>query len=81
VREFCTGHGVQRCSPPGAVVGSGRGEARAYLLEVAIFADVLGILGICFAPTWLHGGLTYQWHWQSGWQHAHRFIFQGVLAG
>ena len=28
------------------------GGRRAYLRGVAIFADVLGILGICFAQTW-----------------------------
>ena len=36
--------------PPLAVVGSGKGGG--YLRRVAIFADVLGILGICFASTW-----------------------------
>ena len=68
------------CSPGSSGRHNGRG-GRAYLRGVAIFADVLGIFGICVAPTWLHGGLTYQCHWHmaiAGWQHAHRFICQGA---
>ena len=48
MRDFCAGHA---CSP-GSSGRQWQGGSGHTFGGVAIFADVLGILGICFAQTW-----------------------------